>query len=52
MEAMYGDKSMSLGTLKYHGLLSFLDPILFASMYSSITGKNIDIPALHIRLLA
>lgn len=48
MEIMYGNKSISRNIIKSHGFLSFLDPILFASVYSAITGRNVNVPVLSI----
>uniref|UniRef100_A0A3B0JHA6 Uncharacterized protein n=1 Tax=Wolbachia endosymbiont of Aleurodicus floccissimus TaxID=2152762 RepID=A0A3B0JHA6_9RICK len=48
MEIMYGDKSMNRSTIKSHGFLSLLDPVLFASAYSAITGRNVNVPVLSI----
>uniref|UniRef100_A0A3B0IZ55 Uncharacterized protein n=1 Tax=Wolbachia endosymbiont of Aleurodicus dispersus TaxID=1288877 RepID=A0A3B0IZ55_9RICK len=48
MEIMYGNKSMNRSIIKSHGFLSLLDPILFASVYSAITGRNVNVPVLSI----
>jgi hypothetical protein len=48
MQALYGKDSITFNKIKSTAFLDLLDPILFASLYSSATGKNVEIPSINI----
>ncbi len=48
MQALYGKDSITMKKIKSVAFLDLLDPILFASLYSSFTGDTTKIPMLKV----
>lgn len=48
MNIMYGKDSMSLSKIKKVAWLDALDPVLWFSLYSAVTGNHVDIPMIKV----
>lgn len=48
-EGMYGDKSVSIKKIRNIAWLDALDPILFATSYSALTGVQLEVPMIKIQ---